>query len=115
MGVEKNKRIEQNERRKGKGRSKRATAQTDYEVSLDTLKELAALVKVIADAGGAIRIGKTRDGGALALGIYMGDDYATEYVRPSEDIREAIEDIVAGWVPELADEYLGCREALGGA
>lgn len=40
-------------------------------------------------AGGALRIGHTRDHGAWAFGIY-GDGAApyTEYVRPGEDVNE---------------------------
>lgn len=61
---------------------------------------LAALVAEMAEAGGAVRIGLTRDGGALALGMYHGDDYATEYIRPNEDIEAAIHGIAELWVPD---------------
>lgn len=43
-------------------------------------------IAVVAARGGALRFGYTRDGGAYAIGIYLGNDHYTEYVRPSEDI-----------------------------
>lgn len=43
-------------------------------------------IAVVGYRGGAIRFGYTRDGGAYAIGIYLGGDHFTEYVRPSEDI-----------------------------
>lgn len=54
--------------------------------------------------GGAIRIGRTRDGGAWAIGIYGdGEKPYTEYVQASEDIN-AYFDNLAGFfengVPE---------------
>lgn len=61
---------------------------------------LAALVAEMAQTGGAIRIGLTRDGGALALGMYHGDDYATEYIRPNEDIEASLHDIAELWLPD---------------
>jgi len=61
--------------------------------------ELFAILTVaLASTGGAIRIGATRDGGAWALGIYKGDDYATEYIRPGEDVHEALLEIADAWL-----------------
>lgn len=61
---------------------------------------LAALIAEMAASGGAIRVGLTRDGGALALGMYHGDDYATEYIRPNEDIDAALHNIADLWLPD---------------
>lgn len=61
---------------------------------------LAALVAEMAEAGGAVRIGLTRDRGALALGMYHGDDYATEYIRPNEDVEAALHAIADVWLPD---------------
>ena len=58
---------------------------------------LAQLAIGAALVGGALRIGLTRDGGALAIGVYMGDDYGTEYVRPDEDLPRAVREIAQGW------------------
>jgi hypothetical protein len=52
--------------------------------------------------GGAVRIGFTRDGGALALGMYMGEDYATEYIRPSEDLSMIVRELSVAWGMPLA-------------
>jgi len=66
---------------------------------------IAALITAFAEAGGAIRIGFTRDGGALAVGCYLGDDYATEYVRPQEDFRGALIEIAEAWLPDQGIAY----------
>ena len=51
------------------------------------LQGLAFCLQAILNAGGALRIGRTRDGGAWAFGIYGdGPQPYTEYVRPSEDV-----------------------------
>jgi len=43
-------------------------------------------VDIALSEGGAIRLGLTRDGGALAVGIYgIGNEPSTEYLRPSDD------------------------------
>lgn len=47
--------------------------------------------------GGAVRVGLTRDMGALALGLYMGNEYDTEYVRPDESLEVALRTIVLDW------------------
>lgn len=56
-----------------------------------------AIVRAIAAIsynGGAVRFGYTRDGGAYAIGIYLGNDHFTEYVRPGEDIVGYLEGLV---------------------
>lgn len=53
-------------------------------------------------SGAALRIGLTRDSGALALGVYNGDDYGTEYVRPSEDLGHQVREISLAWGIPLA-------------
>lgn len=72
---------------------------------------LMALVMAFADEGGAIRIGRTRDGGAWAIGVYLDDDYATEYVRPNEDFADALNEIAEAWLPENGLRF---QEILGG-
>lgn len=61
---------------------------------------LVAFIAEMSETGGAVRIGLTRDGGALALGLYQGDDYATEYIRPSEDVEAALHGIADIWLPD---------------
>lgn len=77
-----------------------------------------ALVEVLAEQDGALRIGRTRDGGAWALGVYLGDDYATEYIRPSEDFQDAILEICEAWLSyescsAWAHRLLELRETVG--
>lgn len=73
---------------------------------------LAALITVFAEANGAVRFGFTRDGGAYAMGCYLGDDYATEYVRPSEDFRGACEEIAIAWLEDGMVSYAEAVAAL---
>lgn len=54
-----------------------------------------------AACGGALRLGYTRDGGAYAIGIYLGADSTTEYVRPNEDIEEYL----TGLALDMEDTY----------
>lgn len=63
---------------------------------------LMSLIMGAAIEGGAIRVGLTRDGGALAIGVYLGDDYGTEYVRPDEDLSMALREISMGWSIPMA-------------
>lgn len=70
---------------------------------------LVALVAELAENGGAVRIGLTRDKGALALGMYQGDDYATEYIRPNEDVEAALHAIADVW---LTDGVLGLERRM---
>lgn len=42
-------------------------------------------ITIMAALGGALRIGATRDGGALSVGFYLDGDTWTEYCRPQED------------------------------
>jgi len=86
-------------------RSRRAANVGGFDIAAIEWLPLVALVEVLAAEGGAVRIGLTRDAGALALGIYLGDDYATEYVKPNEDFAAAIEEIAVAWMPDNGDGY----------
>lgn len=59
---------------------------------------LIALTETLCDVGGALRIGLTRDGGAMALGVYVGNEYGTEYIRPGEGFYDACAEISDAWV-----------------
>jgi hypothetical protein len=90
-----------NKRAEGRAaRSRRGGAGISYDIRGMDWVAVIALTIALAEAGGACRTGLTRDGGALALGIYIGDDYATEYVRPKEDFLAAITEIAEAWLPE---------------
>ena len=101
-----NKRAKAAERRQTK---RRIQGQVDM-ASIPWLT-LVALIAEMSAEGGAIRIGLTRDGGALALGLYKGDDYATEYIRPNEDIEGALHQIADVW---LSDGLLGLERRVAG-
>lgn len=95
-----------------RGRGKRPAASATYALSGDAAMCVAALAMAFAASGGALRIGLTRDKGALALGCYIGDDYATEYIRPSEDILTAVTEIAEAWLPDGATELQYGFQAL---
>jgi len=65
-------------------RRKQANGPADY-ASMDGAK-LVKVIEQLTNWGCAIRFGKTKDGGAYALGIYGVDDVPyTEFLPPSED------------------------------
>jgi hypothetical protein len=81
--------------------SKRAGGKPADYTDGDT-RELIGHIESITSCGGAIRFGKSRDGGVLALGIYSDtDDPYTVYLRSSED--------VMGFLAEVADEFTSRR------
>ena len=53
-------------------------------------KRFVELVAVASAKGAALRFGYTRDGGAYSVGVYVGGDYFTDYLRPDEDIDEYV-------------------------
>lgn len=86
----------------GKFRSPHSTMQLGNTVDWMN-SDAGILQKVIATAGYkhvALRLGLTRDGGAYAVGVYAGEQYFTDYVRPGEDI----DDYLTGLLKAL-DEY----------
>lgn len=56
--------------------------------------KVMSAIAVVSRAGGAIRLGYTRDGGAYSVGIYGDGDPYTVYLRPGDDI-EALFDSLA--------------------
>jgi len=51
-------------------------------------------IALAASAGGALRFGYTPDGGAYAVGIYGDGAPYTEYVKPSEDMDEFLQQVI---------------------
>lgn len=88
---------------KGASTRRRAREREQYAFN-DTggVDYLLALIIGHALQGGAVRVGLTRDEGALAIGVYQGDKYGTEYVRPSEDLGQAVREIAQDWDIKLA-------------
>lgn len=102
-----------NRREKAKAsRSRRAEASGGYDITTLEWLPLVALVEVLTAHGGALRIGLTRDGGALALGVYLDNDYATEYVRPSENLTLALEEIAIAWFPDNGAGFVEAHQRL---
>ena len=64
--------------------------------SVDPTKIVRAIA-AISRAGGAIRFGYTRDGGAYALGIMGDGEPYTEYLRPTDDIGEYLDVLAERW------------------
>lgn len=51
----------------------------------------------VAQRGGALRLGYTRDGGAFAIGVYGDGDPYTEYIDPHQDVNEFLKDLAEDW------------------
>lgn len=58
---------------------------------------LQAAIATVANHGGALRFGYTRDGGAYAIGVLGDGEPYTEYLRPSDDIQGYFEEMIADW------------------
>src|SRR5512134_240421 len=105
MGVndrEQNKREDRKVKRI-QAKSRRASQGAADWAAFDWLRTVA-LVRALVSRGGCLRIGQTRDGGAWALGVYLENDYATEYIRPSEDFSGALAEIAEAW--GVGNEYV---------
>jgi len=99
--------------RQAEKRESRRRTQGDYQLDLRGWAMVLCLQSAVVRRGGAIRVGLTRDGGALAIGVYMDNDYATEYIRPSEDLWTAIGEIAEVWIPNGGDEIIAAMGDLG--
>jgi len=64
-------------------------------------EQLRSTIAAAAQAGGALRLGCTRDGGAYSIGIYGdGPEPYTEYVRPNEDLDDFLRDLEQTFYPK---------------
>lgn len=85
---------DQREKRRDSKRQ-RIQAQRE-EVTVGDIDPTALLhaLDCVLRTGGALRVGRTRDGGAWAMGIYGdGDKPYTEYVQQSEDINKYLHNL----------------------
>lgn len=48
------------------------------------------IIELVTSRGGAIRFGYTRDGGAGSVGVYYGEERDTVYIRPNQNLEEAL-------------------------
>lgn len=102
-----------NKRARGKAaRSRRAAQQGAADYTAASWVSLAALVISTARLSGAVRLGVTRDGGAYAIGMYLDDDYATEYIKPGEDFDAAIEEIAVAWHGDNGAAYVEEKQRI---
>jgi len=75
-------------------RRKNKTGPADY-AGLDGA-EVLKCIETLANWGCAIRFGKSRDGGAFAIGVYGVDEQPyTEFIPPSEDPTAYLQELVA--------------------
>lgn len=75
---------------------------------------LTRLIDDIANCGGAIRFGKSRDGGALAIGVYGdGETAYTVYLGPNDDYLALLGE-VAGRLVERKVRYEHAQAILKG-
>lgn len=74
---------------------------------------MLAAVVAVARAGGALRFGYTRDGGAYAIGVYGDDSPYTDYVKPDEGIDEYLMDIAMEYKQLVDDGYKGRPKTSG--
>lgn len=90
----------QDNRAKRRSDKRQRIAQQREEVVVGSIEPQALFhaLDCVLREGGALRIGRTRDAGAWALGIYGdGEKPYTEYVQASEDINK--------YFHELADFF----------
>lgn len=77
---------------KSRGLGRKGSATADWEsADAQLLRKAVAAASI---AGGALRLGYSRDGGAYSIGIYGDGEPYTEWVRPSDDIDDTLQKIV---------------------
>lgn len=111
MGIEKRKKEETTgRRRRGSNAGLRGAANW---ILVDA-EMLQYTITAVAQKGGALRLGYTRDGGAYAIGIYGDGEPYTEYVSPQEDVNEHLRGIAADFGNVTGDgTYVGDGDAGG--
>ena len=71
------------------------------------------LQKVIAVASRkhcALRFGYSRDGGAYSVGVYAGNDYFTDYIRPSEQINDYLRELLQSFEEYIASDGMATKK-----
>jgi len=86
----------------GERKHKLPGVRTTYDLSSQDGQKILEVIDAITSNGGAIRIGRARDGGALALGVYGdGQSPYTDYLRPGEGLLEYLNELrAAAFTPE---------------
>lgn len=87
---------ESKSKRNPKARKTFEREREQFDTSTIVTQEFRDALEIALQEGGAIRLGLTRDGGALAVGIYgLGSEPSTEYIRPTDDIGQFWRDLLA--------------------
>lgn len=58
------------------------------------------LIATVAHKGGTTTFGYTRDGGAYYISYYIGGESIRTYIRPTEDVDQALVDEIEFWTVE---------------
>lgn len=66
--------------------------------------ELVRTICAASEAGGALRFGTSRDGGAYAVGVYVDDTRETLYLSPDRDVNE--------WLREIAGIFVDSGDGV---
>lgn len=90
---------------RGKNKTSRRGGGDGIQLTFADWLLLVALQRATMREGGAVRVGLTRDGGALSLGMYIGEDYGTEYIRPNEDVGTALLEVARAWLPSEGSAF----------
>lgn len=81
-----------------RGRLRRPRKEGENAATVDWCESDAVLLqKTISTASArhcALRFGYSRDGGAYAVGVYAGEQYFTDYIRPSESIDDYLTELL---------------------
>lgn len=86
-----------------KMRRSRASQKTKGQIADFMGADAALLQRAIAAvtfAGGAIRFGYTRDGGAYAIGVYYDGDVDKDFVPGTEDFNDYLTTIIEDFAKE---------------
>lgn len=83
--------VEERNRQGFRGRSRKSIESVDWE-AVDAKVAISAIAAVSA-AGGALRFGYSRDGGAFAVGVYGDGDPYTEFEHEVEEIEKLLKDL----------------------
>ena len=96
---------------KSRGLRKAGASTADWESASAEL--LRKAIAAAAMAGGCLRLGYSRDGGAYSIGIYGDGEPYTEWVRPSEDVDETLEKIIELFQAIQDDQSKGAKRPEG--
>lgn len=102
MGYEKTKAAEK--RTRGGRRGKTTTVRQWSDIPRELIGEF---VRAIVRDGRGCLFGTTSDGGALVVRVYDGGDADTEYIKPSDNIHDALSDIAEDYTGEPLENDLG--------